>query len=37
MASLYDHPTPDRFVVGTVGLPGERTFLLQAKSGSALT
>lgn len=37
MAALYDHPTPDRFVVGTIGLPGERTFLLQAKSGNALT
>ncbi|WP_309130242.1 DUF3090 domain-containing protein [Brevibacterium sp.] len=37
MAALYDHPTPDRFVVGTIGLPGERTFLLQAKSESALT
>lgn len=37
MAALYDHPTPERFVVGTIGLPGERTFLLQAKSGSSLT
>lgn len=37
MAALYDHPTPDRFVVGTIGLPGERTFLLQAKSGNMLT
>ena len=37
MAALYDHPTPDRFIVGTIGLPGERTFLLQAKSGNALT
>ena len=37
MAALYDHPTPDRFIVGTIGLPGERTFLLQAKSDNALT
>lgn len=30
---VLDHPHPDRFVVGTVGLPGERTFFLQAKTG----
>jgi uncharacterized repeat protein (TIGR03847 family) len=28
---------PDRFVVGTVGMPGERTFFLQARQGSAVT
>lgn len=28
------HDPPDRFVVGTVGLPGERTFYLQAVSGT---
>jgi uncharacterized repeat protein (TIGR03847 family) len=28
---------PDRFVVGTVGQPGERTFFLQARQGNALT
>jgi uncharacterized repeat protein (TIGR03847 family) len=27
---------PDRFVVGTVGRPGERTFYLQARSGSRI-
>ncbi|HVB27700.1 MAG TPA: DUF3090 family protein [Mycobacteriales bacterium] len=27
---------PDRFVVGTVGLPGERTFFLQARAGDRL-
>lgn len=27
---------PDRFVVGTVGEPGARTFFLQARSGSQL-
>src|SRR5699024_11878933 len=37
MAALYDLPTPDCFVVGTIGLPAERTFLLQAKSGNVLT
>ena len=26
----------ERFVVGTVGIPGERTFFLQARSGSRL-
>lgn len=25
---------PDRFVVGTVGMPGDRTFYLQARAGS---
>lgn len=28
---------PDRFVVGTIGMPGQRTFYLQARSGSRLT
>jgi uncharacterized repeat protein (TIGR03847 family) len=27
---------PDRFVVGTVGQPGDRTFFLQARAGSNL-
>lgn len=36
-ARVHDHPDPQRFVVGTVGLPGERTFFLQAKSGDGLT
>ena len=31
---LFDNPA--RFVVGTVGQPGERTFFLQAKSGNRL-
>lgn len=31
---LFDNP--ERFVVGTVGQPGERTFFLQARSGSRL-
>jgi len=31
---LFD--PPERFVVGTVGQPGERTFFLQARSGSKL-
>lgn len=32
---LYD--PPDRFVAGTVGLPGRRTFYLQASEGSRTT
>jgi uncharacterized repeat protein (TIGR03847 family) len=32
---LFDQP--DRFVVGTVGEPGQRTFFLQARAGSRLT
>lgn len=31
---LFDNP--ERFVVGTVGQPGERTFFLQAKSANRL-
>jgi uncharacterized repeat protein (TIGR03847 family) len=33
----HEHLTPDRVVVGTVGEPGQRTFYLQARSGSAIT
>jgi uncharacterized repeat protein (TIGR03847 family) len=36
-AQVFDHPNPDRFVVGTVGLPGERTFFLQARTDSRIT
>lgn len=28
---------PERFVAGTVGLPGQRTFFLQARAGSRVT
>jgi uncharacterized repeat protein (TIGR03847 family) len=31
---LFDFDPPDRFVAGTVGEPGERTFFLQAADGS---
>lgn len=34
---IHSFTDPDRFVVGTVGLPGERTFFLQARSGSLMT
>jgi uncharacterized repeat protein (TIGR03847 family) len=33
----HRHDPPDRFVAGTVGPPGERTFFLQARSGPRLT
>src|SRR5687767_5229762 len=32
---LFD--PPDRFVTGTVGPPGQRTFFLQARTGNRLT
>ena len=32
---LFD--PPERFVAGTVGQPGERTFFLQARSGARMT
>lgn len=31
------HDPVERFVVGTVGLPGERTFYIQARTGSLVT
>jgi len=33
---IYDLGTPDRFVAGTVGSPGNRTFILQATKGWAV-
>ena len=33
---IFDFGVPDRFVAGTVGQPGHRTFFLQARKGSAL-
>jgi uncharacterized repeat protein (TIGR03847 family) len=33
---LFDFDYPDRFVAGTVGQPGERTFYLQATSGARI-
>ncbi|WP_029089220.1 DUF3090 domain-containing protein [Brevibacterium album] len=35
-AHVFDHQAPDRFVAGTVGLPGERTFFLQASSAGTV-
>lgn len=34
---IHRYDAPDRFVVGTVGSPGERTFFLQARDGDRLT
>lgn len=34
---VHFHDPPERFVAGTVGTPGERTFFLQAKSGERIT
>lgn len=33
---IYDFGLPDRFVAGTVGQPGNRTFFLQARRGGSL-
>src|SRR5919106_1120811 len=33
---LFIFDPPDRFVPGTVGLPGSRTFFLQARKGRAV-
>src|SRR4051812_34808034 len=33
---LFDFEAPDRFVAGTVGQPGERTFYLQATEGQRM-
>jgi uncharacterized repeat protein (TIGR03847 family) len=34
---VFDYDRPDRFVAGTVGEPGQRTFYLQARQGGRLT
>lgn len=34
---VHLHDPVERFVVGTVGLPGERTFFIQARTGSLIT
>ena len=33
---IYSFETPDRFVAGTVGQPGARTFFLQARDGGRI-
>ncbi|GGV67700.1 MULTISPECIES: DUF3090 domain-containing protein [Streptomyces] len=34
---VFFYDSPDRFVAGTVGLPGRRTFFLQATAGNRVT
>lgn len=34
---VFDYDAPDRFVAGTVGQPGQRTFFLQAVAGARVT
>lgn len=34
---IHRYDSPDRFVTGTVGPPGDRTFFLQAREGARIT
>ena len=34
---VFDYDPPERFVAGTVGEPGSRTFFLQAREGTRVT
>jgi uncharacterized repeat protein (TIGR03847 family) len=34
---IHSYDPPERFVAGTVGEPGQRTFFLQARAGSRVT
>lgn len=34
---VFDYDPPERFVAGTVGQPGQRTFFLQASDGQRVT
>lgn len=34
---IHRYDPPERFVAGTVGAPGQRTFFLQARAGNRLT
>src|ERR671929_160242 len=37
MPVVHRYDPPERFVAGTVGPPGQRTFFLQARSGNRIT
>jgi uncharacterized repeat protein (TIGR03847 family) len=37
MFEVFEYRYPERFVAGTVGLPGQRTFYLQARDGVRVT
>ena len=32
----YRYTFPDRFVAGTIGVPGQRTFFIQARDGNRI-
>ncbi len=34
---VFEYDQPERFVAGTVGQPGQRTFFLQARAGERIT
>jgi len=34
---IHSYDPPERFIAGTVGQPGQRTFFLQARAGSRMT
>src|SRR3954451_23263277 len=34
---VFEYDPPERFVAGTVGEPGQRTFFLQARGGGRVT
>ena len=34
---VHRYDAPERFVAGTVGQPGERTFFIQAREGNRIT
>ncbi len=34
---IFTYDDPERFVAGTVGMPGERTFYLQVSDGTSMT
>ena len=36
MSQIFLFDPVERFVAGTVGVPGERTFFLQARTGSRM-
>ena len=36
MPVIHEFDPPERFVAGTVGEPGQRTFFLQARAGPAM-
>ena len=37
MPIVHRYDPPERFVAGTVGAPGQRTFFLQAREGVRIT